>query len=119
MSVGRVDMPEGGAAPRQDGRTGGEGDAMTHVITGLCNRSGGCVRACPVDCIVPGEPAELWPYYYIDPAACIDCGLCVAACPYNAIWPEAAVPGFLRADIQANYDYFRRGPGYGPRRAGA
>lgn len=92
---------------------------MTYVITGLCNRSGGCVRVCPVDCIVPGQPPEQWPYYYIDPWACIDCGACVAACPYNAIWPEATVPDFLKADIQANYDYFRLGPGYSGRRSDA
>lgn len=85
---------------------------MTHVITGLCNRHGGCARVCPVDCIVPGTPQAEWPYYYIDPETCIDCGLCVAACPYNAIWPEAAVPDFLQADIQANYAYFATGPGY-------
>ncbi|GAB4575452.1 MAG: ferredoxin family protein [Anaerolineae bacterium] len=89
---------------------------MPYVITGLCNRHGGCVTACPVDCIVPGNPPEDWPYYYIDPDACIDCGLCVPACPYNAIWPEQEVPEFLKADIQANYDFFRQGPGYWNRR---
>ncbi len=85
---------------------------MPYVITGLCNRHGGCALACPVACIVPGNPVEQWPYYYIDPDACIDCGLCVPACPYNAIWPEENVPDFLRADIQGNYDYFAKGPGY-------
>jgi ferredoxin--NADP+ reductase len=88
---------------------------MTHIITGLCQRYGGCEQVCPVDCIVPGEPADLWPFYYIDPDACIDCGACVPACPYNAIWPEADVPDFLQDDIQSNYDFFRRGPGYGAR----
>ena len=85
---------------------------MTHVITGLCNRHGGCVAVCPVDCIVPGVPPDDWPYYYIDPETCTDCGLCVKACPYNAIWPEHEVPDFLQADVEANYDYFRIGPGY-------
>lgn len=88
---------------------------MTHIITGLCNRAGRCVQVCPVDCIVPGEPPEEWPQYYIDPEACIDCGLCVPACPYNAIWPEGNVPDFLQADIQPNYAYFQRGPGYNAR----
>ncbi len=92
---------------------------MTHVITGLCNRYGGCVKVCPVGCIVPGVPPEEWPYFYIDPAACIDCGLCVPACPYNAIWPVAGVPEFLRADIRANYAYFQHGPGYGARFPGS
>ena len=84
---------------------------MTHVITGLCNRHGGCVQVCPVDCIEPGEPQDEWPYYYIDPDSCIDCGLCIPACPYNAIWLEANVPDFLKADIQANYDYYQQGQG--------
>jgi ferredoxin len=85
---------------------------MTHVITGLCLRDGACVEVCPVDCIVPGYPIEEWPWYYIDPATCIDCGACVPRCPYNAIWPEEEVPEVLRDDIQSNYDFFERGPGY-------
>lgn len=88
---------------------------MTHVITGLCNRHGGCVQVCPVDCIVPGKSIEEWPWYYIDPAVCIDCGRCIPVCPYNAIWPEAEVPGFLKADIDANYAFFQHGPGYAGR----
>jgi ferredoxin len=86
---------------------------VTYIITGLCNRHGGCAERCPVNCIVPGNPSEQWPYYYIDPEACIDCGLCVPACPYNAIWPQNEVPDFLKSDIQGNYDYFSSGPGYG------
>ncbi len=85
---------------------------MTHIITGLCMRHGGCVDVCPVDCIVPGKPIDEWPYYYIDPDVCIDCGACVPACPYNAIWPEEEVPEELCDDIQPNYDYFATGPGY-------
>ncbi|MBN1287775.1 MAG: 4Fe-4S binding protein [Anaerolineae bacterium] len=85
---------------------------MTHIITGLCMRYAGCVEVCPVDCIAPGYPIDEWPYYYIDPDACIDCGACVPACPYNAIWPEAEVPDFLKGDIQGNYDFFANGPGY-------
>lgn len=85
---------------------------MTHIITGLCNRHGGCVQVCPVACIVFGRPESGWPDVYIDPATCIDCGVCIPACPYNAIWPEADVPDFLRADVQRNYDFFQAGPGY-------
>ena len=29
---------------------------MTHIITSLCLRDGGCVTVCPVECIVPGKP---------------------------------------------------------------
>ena len=45
---------------------------MTHVITSLCLRDGGCVTVCPVECIVPGKPVEEWPLFYIDPDTCID-----------------------------------------------
>ena len=79
---------------------------MTYLITDLCLRHGGCVDRCPVDCIEPGEPIDEWPYYYINPAECIDCGLCVPACPYNAIWPEADLPDILKESAQANYKYF-------------
>jgi ferredoxin--NADP+ reductase len=88
---------------------------LTHVITSLCMRHGGCVEVCPVDCIVPGYPADRWPYYYIDPATCIDCGACVSACPYNAIWPKENVPEPLKADIQLNDEFFKGGPGYSTR----
>ncbi len=86
---------------------------MPHVVTDHCTacRYTECVALCPVDCFHAADDR-----LYIDPDACIDCGLCVAACPYNAIWPEEAVPDFLQADIQGNYDFFRRGPGYEARR---
>lgn len=85
---------------------------MTHIITGLCLRSGTCLPVCPVDCIVPGLPLEDWPTYVIDRAVCIDCGLCIPACPYNAIMPEAEVPDWLADSIALNDAYFERGPGY-------
>ncbi len=81
---------------------------MTHIITGLCMRHGGCVAVCPVDCIAPGNPVEELPYYYIDPARCIDCGVCIPACPYNAIWPGEEVPDALVGDIRSNYAFFDR-----------
>lgn len=79
---------------------------MTHIITGLCLRSGRCVEYCPVDCIAPGQPVDQWSTYYIDPDICIDCGKCIPACPYNAIWRLDEVPEALRGDIRANYEYF-------------
>ncbi len=128
---------------------------MTHIITSLCLRDRGCIEVCPVDCIVPGQPIEQYPWMYIDPDTCIDCGACVPACPYGAIFPEDDVPSAytarggeyisrvglqghyegvnsegnrvvldcvrqleagevvdLRQDIQANYDFFSKGPGY-------
>ncbi len=70
---------------------------MTHVITSLCLRDSGCVEVCPVECIVPGNPQEEWPMFYIDPDTCIDCGACVPECPYAAIFPEDEVPAAYTA----------------------
>ncbi|HWS23823.1 MAG TPA: ferredoxin family protein [Anaerolineales bacterium] len=70
---------------------------MTHVITNLCLRDGGCVEVCPVECITPGRPTEEWPLFYIDPDTCIDCGACVPECPYDAIFPEDDVPSAYKA----------------------
>lgn len=65
---------------------------MTHIITSLCLRDSGCVEVCPVECIVPGKPQSEWPWFYIDPDTCIDCGACIPECPYEAIFPEDEVP---------------------------
>jgi len=65
---------------------------MTHVITSLCVRDRGCIEVCPVECIVPGPPADGWSMVYIDPDTCIDCGACVPECPFSAIFPEDEVP---------------------------
>lgn len=70
---------------------------MTHVITSLCLRDGGCATVCPVECIVPGNPVDKYPWYYIDPDTCIDCGACVAECPWAAIFPEDEVPSAYKA----------------------
>ena len=70
---------------------------MTHIITSLCLRDSGCVDVCPVECIIPGKPQEEWPWFYIDPDTCIDCGACVPECPYAAIFPEDEVPAAYTA----------------------
>ena len=70
---------------------------MTHIITSLCLRDGGCVTVCPVECIVPGKPQDKWPWYYIDPDTCIDCGACIPECPYEAIFTEDEVPDAYEA----------------------
>jgi ferredoxin len=70
---------------------------MTHVITSICLRDGGCAEVCPVECIVPGKPEGEWPLYYIDPDTCIDCGACVPECPWEAIFPEEDVPSAYTA----------------------
>jgi ferredoxin len=70
---------------------------MTHVITSLCLRDAGCVEVCPVECIYPGYPVGDWPWYYIDPDSCIDCGACIPECPFEAIFPEDEVPSAYKA----------------------
>ncbi len=70
---------------------------MTHIITSLCLRDGGCVTVCPVECIVPGKPVDEWPLFYIDADTCIDCGACVPECPWEAIFPEDEIPTALKA----------------------
>jgi len=50
-----------------------------------------------VECIVPGKPQEEWPWFYIDPDTCIDCGACVPECPFSAIFPEDEVPTAYKA----------------------
>jgi ferredoxin len=70
---------------------------MTHIITSLCLRDAGCVDVCPVECIVPGKPIDKWPWYYIDPDTCIDCGACIPECPFEAIFPEDEVPSAYKA----------------------
>ncbi len=70
---------------------------MTHIITSLCLRDAGCVEVCPVECIVPGYPQGEFPWYYIDPDTCIDCGACIPECPYEAIFPEDDVPSRFTA----------------------
>ncbi len=65
---------------------------MTYITTSLCLRDLGCIEVCPVECMVPGKPEEEWPWIYIDPDTCIDCGACVPECPFEAIFPEDEVP---------------------------
>ena len=65
---------------------------MTYIVTSLCLRDLGCIEVCPVECMVPGKPAKEWPWIYIDPETCIDCGACVPECPFEAIFPEDEVP---------------------------
>jgi len=70
---------------------------MTHIITSLCVRDRGCIEVCPVECMIPGQPIAEWPWIYIDPDTCIDCGACVPECPFAAIFPEDEVPAAYTA----------------------
>jgi len=86
---------------------------MAHVITEPCigTKDTKCVEACPVNCIhpMPGEAGfEADTQLYIDPEACIDCGLCDDECPVQAIFPQDDVPAEWRKYIQINADHFKR-----------
>ena len=70
---------------------------MTHIITSLCVRDRGCIDVCPVDCILPGIPVDKYPWMYIDPDTCIDCGACIPECPFGAIFPEDEVSAAYKA----------------------
>lgn len=65
---------------------------MTYIVTSLCVRDRGCIDVCPVECMIPGQPIAEWPWIYIDPDTCIDCGACVPECPFDAIFAEDEVP---------------------------
>jgi len=47
--------------------------------------------------MIPGQPLAEWPWIYIDPDTCIDCGACVPECPFAAIFPEDEVPAAYSA----------------------
>jgi ferredoxin len=85
---------------------------MAWVITRLCRDclDLACVEACPVNCIFEyagpdrdGFPNQL----YIDPEACIDCGMCEPECPWEAIFSDTAVPHVFSDDIALNLEAAR------------
>jgi ferredoxin len=49
--------------------------------------------------MVLGFPEEEWPWLYIDPDTCIDCGACIPECPYEAIFPEEEVPFDFQGEV--------------------
>jgi NAD-dependent dihydropyrimidine dehydrogenase PreA subunit len=65
---------------------------MSHITSFFCVRDRGCIDVGPVVCMIPGQPAGEWPWIYLDPDTCIDCGACVPECPFAAIYPEDEVP---------------------------
>jgi ferredoxin len=62
---------------------------MAYVVCEPCRdcKYTDCVVVCPCDCFYQDD-VQL----YIDPEACIDCGMCGPECPVEAIFPEADVP---------------------------
>jgi NAD-dependent dihydropyrimidine dehydrogenase PreA subunit len=97
------------AAPREQGVA----YFMAHIIAQPCigTKDASCVAVCPVDCIHPTkEEAEFASVemLYIDPDACIDCGLCVDECPVTAIFPQEDLPAEWNKFIELNADYYKK-----------
>ncbi len=65
---------------------------MTYYATSLCvgevNQM--CVDICPVQCVHTEDGLDRM--VFIDPDACIDCGVCVPACPVSAIYAANELP---------------------------
>ena len=85
---------------------------MAFVIAQPCIgvKDTACVAVCPVDVIHPTKKEADFAsaeQLYIDPRACIDCGLCVGECPVAAIFAESDVPEEWQSFIEMNAAYFR------------
>ena len=86
---------------------------MAHIIAQPCigTKDASCVAVCPVDCIHPTkDEAEFASVemLFIDPDACIDCGLCVDECPVTAIFPQEDLPAEWNKFIELNADYYKK-----------
>jgi ferredoxin--NADP+ reductase len=84
---------------------------MAYVITPLCERAGLCVDVCPTDSIHFVEGNDEWPYYYINPETCIDCGACMAECPNEAIYSDFDLPDAYADYVDINEAFYAKGPG--------
>ena len=86
---------------------------MAYVIAEPCVgvKDTACVDVCPVDAIHPTvlesefSNAE---QLFIDPVACIDCGLCVDECPVRAIFDERDIPAEWLSYIEKNAAFYRK-----------
>lgn len=83
---------------------------MTYIICPPCDKDYECVEVCPVGCIHPlkdEQGALEAKTLYIDPEACIDCGICESVCPMEAIFEEDEVPEKWKDYIQINADHYK------------
>jgi NAD-dependent dihydropyrimidine dehydrogenase PreA subunit len=79
---------------------------MPHVIAQPCigTKNAACTEVCPVDCIHSTDDDD---QYFIDPEACIDCGVCVEVCPVAAIFFEDELPEPWLAFAQLNAAFYQ------------
>jgi NAD-dependent dihydropyrimidine dehydrogenase PreA subunit len=89
---------------------------MAYVIAEPCGKNSACVDVCPVDCIHPRRDEGRYgntSQSFIDPVACINCGLCVPVCPVFAIFVAGDLPGAWQQYAAINAQHYRdHGPEY-------
>ncbi len=88
-------------------------DIMAFVITEPCIgcKDQSCVPVCPVEAIHPGifkQASRELDQLFIDPEACICCGLCEVECPVDAIFADDEVPAVWEEFIQINAQFYRK-----------
>jgi ferredoxin len=86
---------------------------MAYVIAQPCIgvKDTACVAVCPVDCIHPTRDEAGFAaaeQLYIDPGACIHCGICMEECPVRAIFADDEVPAEWAAFVERNAAHYRR-----------
>jgi NAD-dependent dihydropyrimidine dehydrogenase PreA subunit len=84
---------------------------MPFVIAKPCEgvKDAACVAVCPVHCIRPDKAENEFgkvPQLYINPQACIECGLCVHECPVRAVYHQAGLPPQWAEYIEKNARHF-------------
>jgi ferredoxin len=82
---------------------------MPFVIAEPCRKNSACVDVCPVDCIHPRRDEKQFAENdrsFIDPAACIDCGLCVPVCPVSAVFVLSELPEAWKQYAEINAKHY-------------
>ena len=85
---------------------------MAHIIAQPCigTKDTACVTVCPVDCIHPTKDESSFDDHeqlFIDPDACIDCGLCEEEYPVRAIFHEQDLPAEWASFVERNVAFYR------------
>jgi len=87
---------------------------MPYVIAEPCIgvKDKSCVAVCPMDCIHEGTvtvDGVTYDQLFIDPAACIDCGLCEPECPVDAIFLDDELPAEWQRFAEVNAEFYQSG----------